>query len=610
MMQPRTLFPTTLGVFQLISFSTFLMITSLAQARQVIEIQPTAQDMTPVVRAAIQSISDRDVKVVFAKGTYQFRPDYAANKYCTITNHGNGLKKIAMVFSDLDSIEIEGSGAEFIFHGQIAPFQFENCNKVVVRNVTVDWDIPFTFLGEVIACNEQEGWRDIKPFTDGFSWSLHHGRLKFPNIDGFSYTYPGSTLAFDPVQKRVIHGALDVESQPREVDRRDGGILRFHEPLRQFPPVGSLMSSKGDREHDRYAPAFEVKSCKDIHLESVVVHHAIGMGFLFERCEDATLTGCGVHLREGTNRVISSTADATHFCNCRGDLLIENCRFENMLDDGTNVHGTYVEVDKVIDTNTARVQLKHFEQMGFEFAESGDAVWFIHRPSPARATENTVESVKVINERFIELRFKEPLPAELSAGDLVENKTWNPSFTMRGCTIQNHRARNVVLKTPEKIVIEDNDFSSMMSSIFFRGESFFWYESGAVSDVVIRNNRFNHCAYSGMEHAVLWITPRLGKTFDQNALYDRNIRFENNTIETFDNRIVWADRVDGLIISGNKIKQTDEAEPLHPDAHLFEFANCRDVVIKDNQYDGANTKSIQADEATRKTMRVEANEGF
>ena len=37
-----------------------------------------------------------------------------------------------------------------------------------------------------------------------------------------------------------------------------------------------------------------------------------------------------------TQRVISTTADATHFVNCKGDILIENCRFENMLDDGTN----------------------------------------------------------------------------------------------------------------------------------------------------------------------------------------------------------------------------------------------------------------------------------
>ncbi|TWT80792.1 Alpha-1,3-galactosidase B precursor [Planctomycetes bacterium CA13] len=591
-------------------FASLLAFVSEVQARQVIEIKPVADDMTPVVRGAIDGVSGRDVKLVFSKGTYRFRPDYATDKYCTITNHGNGLKKIAFLFEDFDSVEIEGNGAEFIFHGRMAPFQFENCDKVTVKNLTLDWDIPFTFLGTVVECNSDEGWRDIKPFTDGFSWRLHQHRLEFPNVDGFNYSELGSTLAFEPVLKRVVHGAWDLHSQPRWVEQRDDGILRFHEPLRQYPPVGSLLSSKGDREHDRYAPAFQVKLCENIRFESVVIHHALGMGFLFERSEHATLANCGIYLREGTNRVVSTTADATHFCNCRGDLLIEKCRFENMLDDGTNVHGTYAEVDEVIDTHTVRVQLKHFEQMGFEFAGVGDAIWFIHCPSPARAAANEVISVEVVNERFVQLQFKSPLPADLDVGDLLENKTWNPSFTMRGCTIQNHRARNVVLKTPQKIVIEDNDFSSMMSSIFFRGESFFWFESGSVEDVVIRNNRFKHCAYSGMEHAILWITPRLGKAFHQDELYDRNIRFENNAIETFDNRIVWADRVDGLVIAGNTIKQTTDAQPLHPDAHRFDLINCRNVEITNNQYEGTSTKSVQADEATRRTLRVEGNHGF
>lgn len=589
-----------------------LFISSIVVAEQVIEFKPQPGDTTPVVRAALEDVADKDVKLVFAEGTYEFRPDYARTEYCTITNHGNGLKSIAFRFENLDSVEVEGNGAEFIFHGQIAPFQFLNCGKVAVKNVTIDWDIPFTFLGEVIECNPKEGWRDIRPFEKGFSWRLHKGQLEFPNIDGFNYAALGSTLAFEAERKQVVHGAVDFESKPRYVEKRKGGILRFHQPLKphQYPPVGSLLSSKGDREHDRYAPAFQVQSCTNVLFDGVVIHHALGMGFLFERCDGMTLSNCGIYLREGTDRVISSTADATHFCNCRGDILIEKCRFENMLDDGTNVHGTYVEVDEVIDEHTVRVGLKHFEQMGFEFAAAGDEVWFVHQPSPGRASENVVEAVRNVNERFIELKFESPLPESLAKGDLVENKTWNPTFTMRGCTIRRHRARNIVLKTPKKILIEDNDFSSMMSSIFFRGESFFWFESGAVEDVLIRDNRFENCAYSHMEHAVMWVTPRLGKSFDQNECFDRNIRFENNTINTFDNRIVWADRVDGLVITGNKIRQTQDAKPMRPDAHLFDFKNCRNVEISNNSYEGTHTRHVLADESTRSTLKVEGNNGI
>ncbi len=246
--------------------------------------------------------------------------------------------------------------------------------------------------------------------------------------------------------------------------------------------------------------------------------------------------------------MVSIIADATHFCNTKGDVIIEDCRFENMLDDGTNVHGTYVEVAEVLDAQTVRVALKHFQQQGFTFAGEGDEIWFLYTPSHNRAAENTVVSYTKIDNQFSELVFKDPLPSELKQGDLLENKTWNPTFTLRDSIIRNHRARNIVLKTPLKTVIEDNTLSSMMSSIFFRGETYFWFESGAVQDVTIRNNTFDYCAHSGAEHAVLYITPRSGDGFDESELFDRNIRFENNTVKTFGNRIVWADRVEGLSI--------------------------------------------------------------
>jgi len=579
-----------------------------AEARQRIKIEPADGDMTPVVRAALEGAKDESITLVLSEGVYRFRPDYAYEKYCFITNHDNGLKKIVFPFEDFKSVEIEGNGAELIFHGQVLPFLFENCQKVTVSDLVIDWDIPFAFLGEVVAVNEVEGWRDIRPISK--SWSVKNGRIAFPNVDGFSYSSLGSSLPFTADERRVTHGAWDMSSNPRHVEKRKGGVLRFHEKLKHYPPVGSWLNSKGPKGENRYAPAFHVKSSKNIHFEGVVVHHALGMGFLLERSEDAILRDCGVFLREGAQRAVSATADATHFCNCKGDILVENCRFENMLDDGTNVHGTYVVVDGIVDANTVRVGYGHFQQLGFEFAGPGDELWFVKRPSPDRTTVHVVEEMKRLNDRFVEIRLKGKLPKNIEKGDIFENKTWNPTFTMRGCEIRDHRARSIILKTPLKTVIEDNDFSSMMSAIQLRGETFFWYESGQVGDVLIRNNRFHYCAYSGVEHAILYVTPRLGREFDQTQFYDRNIRLIDNTIETFDNRIVWADRVDGLEIRGNTIKQMSGQKQLYPNAHMFDFINCRDVKIVGNTYEGSNDKIVNADEVSAATLKIKGNEGF
>ncbi|MFI3306794.1 MAG: right-handed parallel beta-helix repeat-containing protein, partial [Rikenellaceae bacterium] len=423
------------------------------RVREIIVESVEGEDMSYQLRQAIDEASKYDeVKIILTGGVYNISNEFTQQLYLPITNHGNRLKSIAFPFSGHKSVEIEGRGSKLLFQGQMLPFLFEDCAEVKVSGVTIDWETPYTFLAEVVAIDPDGEWREVKPRReeDGFSWVLKSGKINFPNIDGFNYSYLGSTLAFDAKTKRPVVGALDLHSDPARVEELPNGNLKIYERLRQMPPVGSLLSSKGDRKQDRYAPAFNIKESSNITIENVTIHHALGMGFLFERSEDITIRNSNIMLEDGSLRVISTTADATHFANCRGEILIEGCRFENMLDDGTNVHGTYVVVSDVLDDNTIIAELQHFEQMGFKFAASGDELWLIHAPSPKRGDVAVVKSFKQINEKIMEIKFDKSVGKSLKEGDLLENKSWNPRFTMRGCTIQNHRARSVVLKSPLK----------------------------------------------------------------------------------------------------------------------------------------------------------------
>ena len=593
----------------LIIFS--LLMSCNSNATEIIDIVHSEGDMTMTIREAIKNAKEKDIKLVFEKGIYAFKTDYAIGKYMYVTNHSNGFKKIIFNFDGFNSVEIEGNGSEFIFSGQAMPFDFEDCNKIRVSNVIIDWDIPFSFQGDIIEINKAEEWFDLKPYNEGFSWKLKNGKITFPNINGFSYAELGSTLSHKKETKAVDYGAWDMSLHPDSVEKQPNGLLRFYvKGIKHYPRVGSVLNSKGDHDNNRYAPAFLTRNSKDIVFDKVIIHHALGMGFLFERSENIKIIKSGIYIREGSDRMISATADATHFANCKGDILIENCRIEGMYDDGTNVHGTYVAVDKIIDSKTVRVALKHKQQKGFQFAGVNDEVWFIKQPNPQRRETNSVTKVKVINDDYTDLIFTSKIPTDLKVGDILENKTWNPNFTMRGNTIRDHRARNIIIKTPKKIIIEDNDLSSMMSSIMLRGETFFWYESGNVEDVLIRNNRFIHCAYGGAEHAILKVSPRLGKTFDDSVLYDRNIIFENNTIETFDNRIIWADRVDGLIVRNNTIKQTFTEKQQYPDAFMFDLINCNNVEISNNTYEGNSKNVLKADAVSQKTLKFNSNKGL
>ncbi|MDX6746942.1 right-handed parallel beta-helix repeat-containing protein [Polaribacter sp. PL03] len=595
----------------LLVFLIVLSTISFSNATEIIHIKHTTKDITPIVREAINCAIEKEIKIVFEKGIYTFLPEYAHTKFSFITNHGNGYKSIAFRFEDFYAIEIQGNGSEFIFHGRMAPFQFENCKNIKVENLTIDWDIPFIFEAEVLATNKKESYIDVKPFTDGYSWKLKEEKISFPNIDGFSFDELGHTHCFDPKTKSTFYGSFGLHLKPDKVEKLKNGVYRFYEKLPKYPPVGAILAAKGGKELNRYAPAFQTQNCKDVVYNKVIIHHALGMGFLFERTENIKVINSGVYTRDGSNRYISSTADATHFANCKGEVLVENCRIEGMLDDGTNVHGTYVKVDEILNEYTVRIALHHFEQMGFQFAGQGDEVWFIQKPSPKRGVVNTVVKAEFINEKYTELTFKNKIPLSLSKDDILENKTWNPVFTMRGCRVTKHRARNAMIKTPLKVVIEGNYFSSDMSSIGLRGETSKWYESGAVGEVIIRNNHFVDCAHGGTNHAILWVSPKLNKKFNQTEIYDRNIIFENNIIEGFNSRIVWADRLDGLVFRNNTIKQTTNYPNQFPKAPLFDFYNSKNIELTNNKVEGFKDNiTVKSDKVSEKTLEVNKNKGF
>ncbi|MEX0321019.1 MAG: sulfatase-like hydrolase/transferase [Puniceicoccaceae bacterium] len=582
-----------------------------AQALQVVEFKPHEGDMTPAIRKVLENPTDKDIKLVFAKGTYSFHPDKAIERFYHITNHDDGDKKIIFYANNLDSIEIEGNGSSFIFHEQCAPFIFQDCKKVRVNNLSIDWDIPYLFQGEITKVNAEEGWWEARPLREGYSWKVEDGNIVFPLVGDYSHHAMGHTYAWNPESKDVAHGASAMRANPKRIEERKGGILRFHDTIRKGkePPIGAVFGSKGHT--NRYAPAVYGKESSDLVINGVVVHHALGMGFLFERSTDIALKNGGVYIKDGSDRVISAIADATHFSNCKGHVLLENLRIEGMMDDGTNVHGTHVSVAKVIDAKTLRIKLEHRQQQGNIFAVAGDEIWFIHQPSTKRKSVNTVVSVKKVDATYSDLTFKNNLPGQTQPGDVLENKTWNPTVTVRGCSIGKHRARNLVFKSPLKIVVENNKFiSSDLASILFRGETFSWFESGAVQDVTIRNNHFTLCNRGGNEQAVVYITPRHGKAFNQDEPYDRNIRFINNTIETFGNRIIWADRAENLLIKGNTIIQTKDYEPLFPDSPVFEFVNCLNATLIDNTLKGDYPEIIRADDVSKTTLKVEGNKGF
>lgn len=114
----------------------------------------------------------------------------------------------------------------------------------------------------------------------------------------------------------------------------------------------------------------------------------------------------------------------------------------------------------------------------------------------------------------------------------------------------------------------------------------------------------------GKPHAAIYITPRLGKDFDQTECYDKNIKIINNEIDGFNPRVVWADRAENLIIKGNRINLNNEEKAPFPDAPVFQLENCKNVTIEDNIHTGLKPglKFWRPDKKSRETLKIKGKQ--
>src|SRR5262249_31740032 len=87
--------------------------------------------------------------------------------------------------------------------------------------------------------------------------------------------------------------------------------------------------------------AFDCIDCSGVQVEKVTSYTCPGMGLWALHCENLRIRQCRVMIRPGSGRLMSTTADATHFNTCKGTVEVSDCLFEGMGDDALNAHGRY-----------------------------------------------------------------------------------------------------------------------------------------------------------------------------------------------------------------------------------------------------------------------------
>ncbi len=235
----------------------------------------------------------------------------------------------------------------------------------------------------------------------------------------------------------------------------------------------------------------------------------------------------------------------------------------------------------MIASRTIRCRCKHIQAVGFEVFLPGEKICFINGPVLEPGKVGTVAAVEKKNDKELLITLKEPLPAEVKAGDAVENADFYPSVVFRNNEVTNIRARGTLFTTPKSVLVEGNLFdNSSGSALLLAGDAQGWYESGACYDVVIRKNKFRNNLTSRYQftNAIISIYPEVRQLNNQKAFYHRNVVIEDNDFDTFDVPLLFAISTDNLKFINNRITYNNDYKGWGQPP--FEFKKCSRVLIK------------------------------
>lgn len=540
--------------------------------------ESSSEDAMPAIRAALADCATKKATTLVLPGdTLNIKPAQAFEEYQYISNNDPSMKRIAFQLQDVKDFTVEGNGTVLMFSGHISPFNLERCSGITVKDLTIDFKRAFVSEGRITAVGK--GFFEVQ-FPEHYNMTFREGNLVFRDENNETYPY-SSLLEFDPVRKEVAYHVHDywIWTESSQAEEVGPGRYRFHRDDYGDGTVGNVMAFGASYRNN---PAFTLLDCDGFNLVDVKLYNCCGMGIIAQSSKDIELLRMDVEPTPGSDRVISISADATHFVNCKGYIRMVDCIFRGQKDDATNVHGWYMAVEKVLSGNRLLLCWRNSGQYGIEFIKPGMTLELVDSRTMETYSRMKVEGVEYLNSEYAEVTFEGELTDKTKPGDVVAEDDAYPDVLISGCYIGNNRARGLLIGSRGKVVIEKNTFHSPGTAILFEGDGRYWYEQSGVRDVVIRDNVFDNCMYGSATWGSAVIAVGSGIADREHSRYHKNILVENNVFKGFDHRIVNLYCVDGFTFRNNRIEFSDADYPAFGNpGERFVFNDCDNVKVEE-----------------------------
>nr|WP_320037638.1 right-handed parallel beta-helix repeat-containing protein [uncultured Bacteroides sp.] len=540
----------------------------------------------PYVRKALEACRKQPGSTLFfPKGRYDFWPQYTVEReYFESNTTDNNPKTLAVLLDSLHNFTLDGNGSSFVMHGRMQPITLDHCSDINLKGFTIDWDIPLTSQAKVLKVTPD--YFEIEINTHESPYIIENNNLVFVGEGWKSKLW--SIMEFTSDTHLVAPNTGDrIGWRNYHAEEVSPGIVRLSDPsvAAFYPKEGNwLVLRHNERDH---AGIFLYHSQR-INLEQIDVYHSCGLGILSQYSQDLSFNKVRVVPNASKNRILSGHDDGFHFMGCSGFIRIEECEWAGLMDDPVNIHGTCVRIVEMLSSTRIKCKFMHEQSQGMEWGRKYEKVGFIENHSMRTLGTGTITSFEPLNKSEFIVEFQAPIPNSLTVGAALENLSCTADVEIRNSLFGSCRARGLLVSTPGKVIIENNIFESSGSAILIAGDANQWYESGAVKNVLIRNNTFRYPCLSSVYQfceAVISIFPEIPKP-DIRYPFHSNIRIENNKFYLFDYPILYAKSVDGLSFINNTLVRDTTYQPFHYRKDGITLDACRKVIISGNRAEG------------------------
>ena len=516
---------------------------------------------------ACMKMQDGDT-LLLGGGRIDVYAEDAFTRHYYISNNDAGDKAIAFPLIGKNNIIIDGENADIIFHGGIMPFAVDHCSNVKICNLSIDYDQPMfsqaeiqdadservvlRFDGEEFCCKVRDD--HLVFFSSGSEIEIEKECalcLEFDKDTKAPTAYLANYFYYSGEEKD--HGFLSYMYKDVVLKELGENLIEMKGKFGQSHTPGNMwVCTYAGRDY----PGFFVTESKNVFIKNVTMYQTQAMGVICQLSENITIDHVKADMRQGSQRLLTTGADATHFVNCRGNIEIKDCKFINMMDDACNIHGIYLKDPKQESDYSIMTTYGHEQQKGLNIFRPGDIVHIINVETLEVVFASEVVESRQMEEDTLCIITKEPVPV-IPDHCVAENISTAPNVHICGTETGNNRPRGFLLSSSGKILVENCKFYNMTQGINLGGEMLNWYESGAVTDVTIRNNEFHNSAYAG--GVAIGIVPKI-KHRESAGSFHKRVNIENNHFTMHERRLLRASNVGELRFVGNTFT-CDESLP-------------------------------------------------